>query len=133
MADLIDPDTNCWNLPLIEEVFTMDEAKIISSIPLSPLKPNDLLIWRCMSNGQFTVRSAYHMEKELQTSNKGEGSSSTHNEELWRTGWQLRVPDIVKMFIWRAYNNLLPTKENIFHRKIVADMLCPILVGRRNQ
>jgi len=70
VADLIDPDTNCWNLPLIEEVFTMDEAKIISSIPLSPLKPNDLLIWRCMSNGQFTVRSAYHMEKELQTSTR---------------------------------------------------------------
>jgi hypothetical protein len=67
------------------------------------------------------------MKKGIQTSNKGESSCSRQNEELRRTICQLRVPNAMKMFLWRACNNLLPTKENLFQRMIVsADMLCPI-------
>lgn len=30
------------------------------------------------------------------------------------------------MFLWRACNNLVPTKDNIFRKQIVQDSLCPI-------
>lgn len=30
------------------------------------------------------------------------------------------------MFLWQAYNNILPTKENLCKRKTTSDLLCPI-------
>jgi hypothetical protein len=34
--------------------------------------------------------------------------------------------NVVKIFMWMAYNNALPTRVNLFERKIVTDPLCPI-------
>jgi len=30
------------------------------------------------------------------------------------------------MFLWKICNNLLPTKKNLFHRRVVDYQLCPI-------
>lgn len=43
-------------------------------IPLCPITSSDLLIWRATSTGEFSIRSAYHMEKELQIMRRGGGS-----------------------------------------------------------
>jgi hypothetical protein len=34
------------------------------------------------------------------------------------------VPNSTKVFMWRAYHNILPTKENLKQRGIVNDDLC---------
>jgi hypothetical protein len=34
--------------------------------------------------------------------------------------------EIVKFFVWKPCNNLLPTKENFFKKWMVKDSLCPI-------
>jgi hypothetical protein len=33
---------------------------------------------------------------------------------------------VVKLFLWQACNNILPTKEKLFKRKIIDDPLCPV-------
>lgn len=38
------------------------------------------------------------------------------------TNIESKVPNAVKMFVWRVCNDLLPTKENILKK----DSLCPI-------
>jgi hypothetical protein len=40
--------------------------------------------------------------------------------------WSLQVPNAVKVFLWRAYHNLLPTKVNLFTRKVVDNNFCPV-------
>ena len=37
--------------------------------------------------------------------------------------WKMVAPNVVKMFMWRAYNNALPTKANLLGRKIVVGSL----------
>ena len=44
----------------------------------------------------------------------------------WRHIWKLRLPNAEKNFIWRACKEILPTKNNLYRRKIVEDALCPI-------
>jgi len=39
--------------------------------------------------------------------------------------WSLRVPNPVKVFMWKACHNILPTKENLFKRRVVDNKLCP--------
>ena len=40
--------------------------------------------------------------------------------------WQLNVPSVVKMFIWRACHNSLPTKMNLYRRGVCDNTQCPI-------
>lgn len=72
VVELIDPDTKWWNTFLIKEIFKEDKVAIIFQIPLSQYRQQDMVIWRCTTSGEFTVQSAYHMEKEKQELKQGE-------------------------------------------------------------
>jgi hypothetical protein len=50
-------------MPLINAVFNKEEADIICKIPLSRYGQKDVMIWRGTTSGEFTVRSAYHLER----------------------------------------------------------------------
>jgi len=44
---------------------------------------------------------------------------------VWSALWSLGVSNTVKIFLWRACNDMLPTKCNLFRRNIVKDNKCP--------
>lgn len=98
---------------------------MISIIPLSHLLPQDRLFWVGTNDGVFTVRSAYHLGMEILDRSKGTTSTGVYGSDVWKAIWNLRLPNPVKLFLWRACNNLLPTKENLHCRKIVDDNKCP--------
>jgi ribonuclease HI len=124
VVELIDRDSKWWNLPLIHDIFRVEEAVLIPQIPLSRYNQKDVLTWRGTTSGEFTVRSAYHMERDRTELLRGEGSKSSGMSNFWKTIWGLRVPNPVKMFVWRACNNILPTKDNLQKRGMVLDPLC---------
>jgi len=125
VAELIDPETKWWNISLIKSIFSEEEAKVITNIPLSPALSSDRLLWRGTKNGEFTVRSAYHLGREIQDQAGGQCSNTAKGEEVWKTIWGLEVPNTVKMFLWKACHDVLPTKENLYHKRIVKDNYCP--------
>lgn len=74
----------------------------------------------------FTVRSAYHVEKERLIQSQGQSSAASSVSKVWQKVWTLRVPAVVRSFLRRMCNNSLPTKENLYAKKIVPDPLCPL-------
>jgi hypothetical protein len=54
------------------------------------------------------------------------GGSIPANGFAWRDCWNLKVPNVVKMFLWRTFNNLLPTKVNLKKKVVVQSTSCPI-------
>jgi hypothetical protein len=126
VCSLIDQDTKQWNVPLVAANFRPDEAATITNIPLSPFQPKDRLIWRCTKNGEFSVKSAYHLGMSMRAMEKAGSSGSNKTGDLWKTCWSLNVPYAVKMYVWRACHNLLPTKVNLFKRGVCEDKVCPI-------
>jgi hypothetical protein len=126
VTSLIDIDTERWKQDFIYRVFTEAEAQVICNIPLTPLQPQDKLIRRCTTNGHYTVRSAYYMEREDQASQSGECSHPHSSSPTWHLIWNLPISNAMKMFLWRACNNILLTKENLLQRREVSDNLCPI-------
>jgi ribonuclease HI len=126
---LIDDDTRWWNIPLVEAIFNVEESRIICSLPICPGSQVDKMVWGAAKNGQFTVRSAYHVAKEIGERYIGGSSEERSNTSLWKRIWKLDGPKVVKLFIWQACNNILPTYENLFKRKVVSDALCPICKG----
>jgi hypothetical protein len=56
----------------------------ICQIPLSPGFSKDRMVWIGIKNGEFIVRSAYHLCKEIQDREGGQCSSGVKGEEVWK-------------------------------------------------
>lgn len=44
---------------------------------------------------------------------------------MWKRIWQINVPRVVKVFLWKACNNLLPTKEIYFKKNDCSGLVVP--------
>ncbi|XP_042942726.1 uncharacterized protein LOC122276900 [Carya illinoinensis] len=126
VAELIDHSTKSWKRDPVQEIFEEEKALVILQTPISSLNSKDKLIWHGTKNGSFSVKSAYHMEKATKMEGRGQASTSKSFKEVWKKIWQLHIPPIDKMFIWRACQESLPTQLNLFKTKIVKVPLCPI-------
>ncbi|XP_059458355.1 uncharacterized protein LOC132187949 [Corylus avellana] len=124
VSELIEPTSSRWNIPLIREIFWEEEADLICGLPLSRYNMQDRLIWKCTSSGEFSVRSAYHLELERNAANYGGGSKQSDYNAIWKNIWNLTVSNATKVFIWRACSNILPTKENLKNRGVLEDAIC---------
>jgi hypothetical protein len=65
------------------------------------------------------------MGKEIQTQMGGQCSHVKKDNGVWKTIWKMGVPRLVKLFMWRACQNLLPTWVNLTKRRVIDDQLCP--------
>ena len=110
VSELIDADTKWWDRALIERIFMEDEATKICGIAFCPNKQHVQLIWVGNKNGEFTVRSAYHLTKRRHELEEGGCSNPQFIDTLWKAIWKLKVTRAVKVFILKAYSNILPTK-----------------------
>ena len=54
----------------------------------------------------------------------GEASVHRASTSLWSWVWKARVPNKVKIFSWRAYQNILPTRDNLVQRRVMDDASC---------
>jgi ribonuclease HI len=129
VSALIDQDTASWNKQLIRDLVSKEEMEAICLLPLSRYKQRDVLCWRSTSTGEFSVRSAYHLEVERVNREKGEGSNSQGNSKIWRLIWRLRIPNTTKTFLWKACSNILPTKQNLEKRRVVDNDGCNLCNG----
>ena len=53
-----------------------------------------------------------------------EGSGLKKGEVVWPKLWKYKVLNKINAFGWRMCQNILPTRENLFHRKVVEDRRC---------
>ncbi|XP_040999620.1 uncharacterized mitochondrial protein AtMg00310-like [Juglans microcarpa x Juglans regia] len=65
VADLINENTKQWDREKIFSMLGPLNATIIQRIPVSSTGAKDKLMWLGTKDGGFTVKSAYHLQKEL--------------------------------------------------------------------
>jgi hypothetical protein len=108
---LIDKDQNWWKYLLVKEIFSEEEAKAILSIPIGGTNRPDTQIWKGTASGMFTIQSAYHLAKELSMQDQAECSLRREESPLWKGIWSSQLPNAVKIFMWLACKNILPTRS----------------------
>lgn len=72
------------------------------------------------------MNTTHHLDGNLAANNVGECSYVQQQCSIWKMIWKMTFPNVVKVFMWRACKNALPTKANLFKRKVVDDQFCPI-------
>lgn len=58
------------------------------------------------------------MDKDSQATRGGESSQPYSRSPTWKVIWNLQTPNAVKMFLWKACNNILPTIKTYFTREL---------------
>ncbi len=104
----------------------------ICRLAINPGVVQDKKVWVYTANGLFSVRSAYYLELDREARQFCCSSVGAQHSPIWKIIWKLKVPRVIHLFLWRACNNILPTKENLLRRKIVSDPTCP-LCGRETE
>ena len=122
---LIDENVMQWNLEKLEQLLLPRDVEIIKQIPLSVRRPRDKLIWTGTKSGNFSVKSAYNLL--LNQSNDAQGSSSNRLgsvRSLWSKIWSAQVPPKVRLFMWRACLDILPTKTKLYDKGLIHSVSC---------
>jgi hypothetical protein len=131
VSELIDPTTGEWDEQLIRDIFWPQDADEILRIPINE-HTEDWPAWHFDAKGLFSVKSAYKLAvalRDVQTGQDASCSVSAHGDERgfqWIKIWQLKVPNKVKMFIWRLAHNSLPVRRNLARRGVKLDTICPV-------
>ncbi|KAL0436253.1 UNVERIFIED_CONTAM: putative ribonuclease H protein [Sesamum radiatum] len=125
VADLRDPSTGDWDVQRVRHIFWPPDSDLILSIPLSRTGGEDILTWHFSKNGMFSVRSAYHLACSIDNRPCSSGLKEAENG-WWRKLWQTKVPNKIKIFIWKVCLNALPTSANLTRRIPGFSGVCPL-------
>ncbi|KAL0416512.1 UNVERIFIED_CONTAM: hypothetical protein Slati_3483100 [Sesamum latifolium] len=91
-----------WNIRVISSLFWPEDKDLILQLPLS---------WGA------------HI---LSLGSRASSSVGRWDSRLWRVLWQANIPNKVKIFMWRAICNILPTASNLAKRMPLASVGCPL-------
>ncbi|KAK3198084.1 hypothetical protein Dsin_021499 [Dipteronia sinensis] len=111
-----------WNVPLLKNNFSIEDVNLILQIPICLSQREDDIIWHYEENGQFYVKSGYWIGRGLVNI---EGSSNPGPMvSWWQSFWKTRIPIKIKIFVWKACHDWIPTMVNIARRGVPTDGLC---------
>ena len=83
------------------------------------------MIWAFTPRGRFTVNNANKVARTItKLSASAETSQSNEQARFWRHIWNLHIPNKIKNFTWKACNNILPIKANLYHIWVIDDPTC---------
>ena len=119
VADLMNPQTNEWDLNMIRQHLPQYEDIIRLIIPSSS-RPLDRLVWLPEPSGKYSTKSGYRKLFE-------DKAILTPDSFNWMSNvWKLHYPPKLHHFLWRALNNALPVGTLLATRGIDLELKCKI-------
>uniref|UniRef100_A0A2N9HCL8 Reverse transcriptase domain-containing protein n=1 Tax=Fagus sylvatica TaxID=28930 RepID=A0A2N9HCL8_FAGSY len=104
VAELIDSSSGVWDMDVLQEVFDPATAVQIQQVPLANPTGNDSISWKATRSS--STMKQYH--------------------KFWKVLWKIKVPNKIKIHLWRACMNALPTGLALHRRRVINDPLCPV-------
>lgn len=127
VVDLINKESNQWDLGKINSIFPPEISKDILAVPIAATPVADKQIWPYTTDGVYTVKSGYKVLIDEGNSNSPSSSSGSDvNKPFWKAIWTAKVPPKIRNFIWRVCNNGIATGSNLYRRQCISDEICGI-------
>ncbi|XP_074315133.1 uncharacterized protein LOC141651315 [Silene latifolia] len=125
-----------WNEAFIRSLFTEEWADRILAIPRCEVRQRDKIYWPRTTTGDYTVKSGYGLIFE-DFMNRVE--TVKHNSRLTDRGrllcrsglWNLPVPQMWKILLWKIITNVLPIGREFHRRNIKVDTSCSMCGGNQ--
>jgi ribonuclease HI len=121
----MNPTTGTWDETLVRDIFCVQDTTLILSIPLFE-DMIDEWAWHFDEKGLFSVKSAYHLQRQLTEVQLGQEESSDPSRGFkWEEIWKAECTPNVRQFLWRFAHNSLPCRFNLQRRGMQIDTICP--------
>ena len=113
-----------WDVErVLKAVLWPADVEAVLKLPLGRRDYEDKIIWHFDKNGRYLVKFNYKvaLESKVQA-----GSSSRNGLRNWwqKYLWRLRIPNKIKILIWRAFRGILPSSGNRRRRGVDCDQQC---------
>ncbi|GJS05458.1 putative ribonuclease H-like domain-containing protein [Tanacetum coccineum] len=115
VCNLMVDDESVWDVSRIHSLFPTEMVKRILSIHIAAHR-SDIIFWEGTVHGNFSMRNAY--KKGLENIGLINNLSDI-DTQICSSLWKGTIPMKVKLFIWLAWFNLLPTVYNIQCRHVI--------------
>lgn len=116
VSDLINFSKMEGDYELIRRIFNERDTNCILAIPLSIRAPRDSLKWTLSIDGNYTVKTAYHIGKSCNFDNF---------HQAWINMWKLQKTPKVRQFLWRVCTATLPVRAVLKSRYMLEFDDCP--------
>lgn len=128
MSTLIDHEQCSWKEAEVDRLFLPIEASIIKAIPLSFSNRCDTIFWPRNHDMVYSVKSEYKLLTEMECGNGVNASSSSMGamKSIWNGIWKLKVPNQIRLLMWHAGNDSLPTRVNLARHKMLTESTCSL-------
>jgi hypothetical protein len=115
-----------WDVEKLHNSFFEADVEDIMKIPVGRAGTVDYLAWNYTKNGNFSVKSAYHLRNQVIKAKEGAppSSSSCDEHKGWLALWAADVPGKVKIHTWRLARNGLAIGDELQRRKIKEGVKC---------
>ncbi|XP_026430302.1 uncharacterized protein LOC113326839 [Papaver somniferum] len=123
VSELIRTDTNDWDTRLLNILFSPKNVERISIMEIS-VSEEDILRWSPAKDGVFSVKSTYNKLMERRVFNQA--AICTIPKVVWKVLWKMKLPHIVKFFIWKCLKNSVPTRIRLAQFNYLDDHHCSI-------
>lgn len=112
-----------WDWNMIHNIFWEVDSEEVKRLPIDMTVGGDKLIWNYSKNGEYTVKTEYHLaHANVETTSHGDLCGFSNS---LRHMWKLKIPSKIKIHIWRSIFNALPVRHNLMIRGISGDISCP--------
>jgi hypothetical protein len=120
VADIMETGSSRWNWSMINTMFNDRDIREIHNMAINSGGREDKRIWKFNNKGHYTVKSAYRYTMENLIDNEAYRVPGN-----WMLIWNLRIPQRVKIFLWRVVRGCLPTRDRLQRKGIQCTDLCP--------
>lgn len=112
---------------MVETLFWDDDSNAILQIPISSAEM-DVRVWNYTKHGHYVVKSGYYLAQRIQkqTELSRVGQSSSTVDDNWDWIWKIKMPNKIKIFLWRVLKSSLPTLDALNRRGLNTNDMCPV-------
>ncbi|PNT67131.1 hypothetical protein BRADI_3g21421v3 [Brachypodium distachyon] len=131
VSELLTPDGK-WNMERLNNFFLPIDIECIVRIKPSIRNEQDFLAWHPDKRGQFSMRSAYHLGRDISPTGQTYGATSSRpdgSSPKWKSIWNDIVPRKVNIFAWKLSRDALATQVNLCNRKMEKVRTCQVCGG----
>ncbi|GLT63476.1 hypothetical protein SLA2020_360390 [Shorea laevis] len=115
LKDILHPNGR-WNLDNVAYPLPQDIIQRIAATPIQKhSSEEDSFIWNSSSNGNFSMKSAYYMAKNIQWS---------HGDD-WSWIWKVSTIPKIQYFLWLLMHGRLLTLDTLAQWGVVQNSGCP--------
>lgn len=113
-----------WDETKVRATFNGVDAEAILAVRIPQNGTSDRIVWVHSSNGQYSVKSGYHIWHKHHMSN-----AAIKQSKGWAKIWRLCIPHKMKVLLWRFCRNNVPVRNLLRCKGIRLLISCAMCVG----